>query len=179
MTRHPTVPSAPARSPRRAGLRGLRRHPGRLLVAAGALALLACDSLFLSGYRDVRIVGHIDFSDIAGFEPRIPETATAGVPVEIVFWTIGGGCVQRIDGTEVVRGRESAVVTPYDIFAEARSGDFGCTDDLRYLEHRTTVVFEDPGTARIVLRYSATSDPWDDRIADEQVDYVVEVSPAG
>ena len=43
------------------------------------------------------------------------------------------------------------MVTPYDFVL---AGDVACTLILNLFEHKTTVVFDEPGTAQIVLRYS-------------------------
>lgn len=173
MTRIPSSPPAPTPAPVRRARPGSRFHLCRIFVAAGAVALVACESAGPSG--EIPIVGHIDFSDIDGVEPQIPKTATAGVPVEIVFWTFGGGCVQGIDDTEVTLDRGSAVVTPYDVLVEAQV----CTDDLLHLRHRATLVFDEPGSRRVVLRYSTSHAPKRDRTADGQEAYIVEVSPTG
>lgn len=175
MTRIPSSPPVPPPAPVRRARRGSRFHLCRMFVAAGAVALLACESADPPEPRDVSIVGHIDFSDMDGFEPRIPKTATAGVPAEIVFWTIGGGCERVIDHTEVALSRGSAVVTPYNILWVHPV----CTDDLRYLKHRATLVFDEPGSRRVVLRYATSYSPKRDRTADGQEEYIVEVSPAG
>lgn len=171
----PSIPALPSPRPHPQDIRWDRRLPGRLLVATVALALAACEFANPVEHRDVAIVAHMDFSDPWDPRPEIPETATAGVPLEIAFWTRGGGCVRRIDRTEVVRGRESAVVTPYDVLAVSPI----CTDDIRFLVHSASVVFDEPGTATVVLRYSTTADPREDRIADGQREYTVEVSRAG
>ena len=71
--------------------------------------------------------------------------------------------------------RGSAVVTPYDVLWVRPV----CTDDIRYLKHRATLVFDEPGSRRVVLRYSASYAPKRDRTADGQREYLVEVSPAG
>lgn len=144
-----------------------------MFVAAGAVALMACESVDPPGPREIPIVGHIDFSDMAD-ELRMPKTATAGVRVEIVFWTVGGGCVRWIDETEVTFNGGSAVVTPYDILQESPV----CAGDIRYLKHGATLIFDEPGTRRIVLRYSTSDTPKRDRTADGRKEFIVEVSPA-
>ena len=140
----PSIPALPSPRPHRQDIRWDRRLPGRLLVATVALALAACESANPAEHRDVAIVAHMDFSDPGDPQPEIPETATAGVPLEIAFRTRGGGCVRRIDRTEVVRGRESAVVTPYDVLGVSPV----CTDDIRFLLHSASVVFDEPGTRK-------------------------------
>ena len=64
----------------------------------------------------------------------------------------GAGCHEQ-GNTEVEVNGRSAVVTPYDILT---TGDHGCFDIGNRFEHRTTVVFEEPGTAEIVLVYSTS-----------------------
>ena len=176
MTRIPSSPPVPPPAPVRRARPGSRFHLCRMFVAAGAVALVACESADPPEPREVPIVGYIDFSVTDHLEPQIPKTATAGVPVGIAFWTIGGGCVQRIHDTEVALDRGSAVVTPYDILLV---GTGVCTRDIKYLKHRATLVFDEPGSRRVVLRYSTGNSPKRDRTADGQEEYLVEVSPAG
>lgn len=171
----PSFPAAPSPDPRPQGTRCERRVLGRLLVTTVAVALMACESTRPAESGEVSIVGYIDFNDIAGIEPQVPKTATAGSPLEITFWTHAGGCVQRIDRTDVTVDRGTAVVTPHDVLTLSP----GCTDDIRFLKHRATVVFDEPGSRKIVLRYSTARDPSRDRIADGQAEYIVEVSPVG
>lgn len=121
-----------------------------------------------------RVVGYIDFSDNYLPEFQIPETATANVPVEIAVWTLGGGCHDGGETEVAVNGR-SAVVTPYDF----HSGHEICTDILQDFEHRTTVVFPNPGISEIVLRYSTRSGWPSEHNMDGRKVYTVEVSPAG
>ena len=171
MTRLPPAPPAPPDTPTPKKLRPPRR-PGILLLAIGAVALPACDA-----GEEHRVVGYVDLTgDLANNEPQVPETATASVPMPITLWTTGGGCHRRGDTEVSVDGR-SAVVTPYDF---VRVGGFVCTDILVVFEHRTTVVFDEPGTAQIVVRYSTGERflPHDHDGAGRKV-YTVEVAPAG
>ena len=167
MTRAHLIPTAPNRTTHPKPAR-LRPRPGMLLAALGAAAVAGCTSPALVE----RMVGHIDFSDIEGVEPRIPETATASVPFEVTVWTWGGGCYE-IGETEVDVDGRTAVVTPYDYLETTAKS---CTDDIRYFEHKATVTFMDPGTAQVVLRYSTDSR---DRNGDGRAYYTVSVSPAG
>lgn len=52
----------------------------------------------------------------------------------------------------------------------------GCTEELRFFEHTATLVFENPGTARVVLRYSTSGGR---RNMDGRKVFGVEVLPAG
>ena len=70
-----------------------------------------------------------------------------------------------------VAGRR-AEVTPYDFQDRSAAG---CTDELRRFEHMTTLVFQNPGTSEVVLRYSTN----ELHNADGRKVFTVEVSPAG
>ena len=170
MTRVLFLPPAPFRTARPKRMRPLPHHLGRLLVVLSAVAFLACDNEPLVPDDD-RVIGYIDFSDIRGYEPQIPETATATVPLEMAVWTMGSGCHTGGDTEVAIEGR-TAVVTPYD---SLDFGAGGCTEQLKRFEHKATVVFSDPGIAEIVLRYSTTPSHKGVR----RKVYTVEVSPAG
>ena len=161
----------PAAHPNRT--RQVLRHLARLAVAVAIVGLPGCDSP-----REVvehRVIGTIDFGPY-GTPPRIPETATAGVALEIVVTTRGAGCHKQGDTEVEVNGR-SAVVTPYDILT---TGYDGCYDIGKHFEHRTTVVFEEPGTAEIVLVYSTSAANYPEgHKGDGRKVYTVEVAEAG
>ncbi len=142
MIRLPSCPAPPSPDARARGVRQASLRVGRFLVAAAAVALVGCDDPGALP-EDNRVIGNVLFGDDKG--PRIPQTATAGIPLEITIWTVGNGGYRAAD-TEVAYSGRSAVVTPYDYMDPSV-----LTDDLRYMEHRTTVVFDDPGTAEIVL----------------------------
>ncbi len=141
MTRLPSFPARPSPDTRPRDIHQVSRRAGRFLVAVAAVAL-ACDNPGAPPEEN-RVIGNVVFGD--DMEPRIPQTATAGVPLEITIWTAGNGGYRAAD-TEVAYSGRSAVVTPYDY-----TDPSVLTDDLRYMEHRTKVVFDDPGTAEIVL----------------------------
>ena len=147
--------------------RGALRLPGRLAVAIAVVGLGGC-GVFESTNR---VVGFIDFDDMHWPPPEVPETATAGVPIEMTIWTMETGCYS-IGETEVVVTGRTAEVTPFDYVT---TGDYACTDHLAFFEHKATVVFQEPGTAEIVLVYSTD---WDHKEQGRKV-YTVEVSPAG
>ena len=170
MTRVPFSLAADFRTGRSKHLFRAPRHLGWVLVALGAVTLLACDPETPGTFR---LVGYIEasvFTDSSHpLKPQIPETATAAVPLEITFWTVA--CCLVDGGTEVTVDDRTAVVTPFDV---PRSGV--STLVLKPVEHKATVVFKDPGIARIILRYR-TSDDWDPyRPADGVKVYTVEVS---
>lgn len=142
MAHLPSFPAPPSPDTRRRGIRQACRHACRFLFGVAAVALVSCDNPGAPP-EDIRVIGEVAFGD--DMEPRIPQRATAGVPLEITIRTIGNGGYRAAD-TEVAYSGRSAVVTPYDYMDPSV-----LTDDLRYLEHRTKVVFDDPGTAEIVL----------------------------
>ena len=118
--------------------------------------------------------------------PQIPDTATAGVPLEMTIWTVDTDCRDMRQGdTEVTALGRSAVVIPYDILTTYEGGfsltinDPGCFGTLDAFEHRASVVFEEPGTAKIWLLYSTLGGPApEDNAADGHKVYTVEVGPA-
>lgn len=166
----PPLPSGTApRTPRALG------RPGILLLAVGAAAMPACDVQPDPPGEEHRVVGFVDLT--GDLEPQIPETATASVPVPITLWTTGGGCHRGGDTEVSVEGR-TAVVTPYD-FVLAGPGVV-CTLPLLLFAHRTTVVFNEPGTAYVVVRYSTGEHfPPHGHDGAGRKSYLVEVAPAG
>ena len=174
MNRVPFIPVVPSRDgrPKRTG-RVLRRVT-RLTVAIGVVGLPGCLETEPTEHRVIGLM-RLDHPRIDWPLPQIPETATAGVPLEAVFWTGGHGCYRGADTEVVVTGR-SAGVTPYAYLTVGR----GCYTDLTFYEHRATLVFEQPGIAQIVLVYSTDGGyvP-EDYKGDGRRVYTVDVSPAG
>ncbi len=115
-----------------------------------------------------RVVGQIP----SDREPEIPSEATAGVPFEIEAWTEGGGCVRTADTAEVSVDGSTAVVTPYDVYSFTGF----CIDDLLLFTHRVDVVFDRPGPAHVVVRYSTSGHR--NRDAEVLKVYTVEVLAA-
>ena len=160
MTRLPSPPAVLSRRP----------FPAALPPVLASLAVLGCGILW-GGAGEERVVGHIDFSDDA---VRMPATATAGVPVELAIWTNGGGCHRGGDTEVVVRGR-TVIVTPYDFVDRTAQV---CTLILMSFDHGVSVVFAEPGTARVELRYTKDFGPQGPRHNAVRV-FTVEVSSAG
>jgi len=106
--------------------------------------------------------------------------------------TGGNGCWRGGDplaDTEVLYlthhdGSSVVLVTPYDFVREALvTGDgdsccFNCTDIGREFEHKANVVFQDPGTARLVVGHRAPGIGPPDDVTLALV-YTVKVAPAG
>lgn len=159
MTRLPSSPAPPSPDALPRGIRQSSRCAGRFLVAVAAAALVACDDPYAP--EGLRIVGAWDGP------LQIPDTMTAGVPLEIVFNTRVGNCVTGGDTEVIVTGRR-ALVIPYDYPDSAECGIL----PLRSFKHRAEVVFNDPGTAEILIAYS--SDGWYLRRYGYR-DYTVEV----
>ena len=146
-------------------------HLTKLAVAIGAIGLFACDDPELE--RGI-VVGKIDFDDATWRLPQIPETATVGVPVEIAVWTGGSGCYEYSRTAGGVDGR-SAKVVPIDSFIVG-----GCSTDRQFVEHRTTRVFEEAGTAEITIHYTdGGAISRKDHSGEGRRVYTVAVSPAG
>ena len=173
MNNLPFAPGVRSTGARPKRTRQVRRHLAMLAVAIGASGLLACeDPAVESGI----VIGKIDFDDPAWPLPQIPETATVGVPVQIAVWTGGNGCYEYAWTDGGVNGR-SAMVRPMDMFTVG-----GCSTDPEFIEHRTTRVFEEPGTAEITLWYidgGAIRREDHSHSRAEQKVYTVEVAPAG
>ncbi len=154
--------------------RGALRLPGMLAVVIALVGLGGCG--VVDPKTKHRVIGFIDFDDQHWPLPEVPETATAGVPIEMTIWTGETGCYGIGDTDVDVTGR-TAEVTPYDYLT---TGNHACTDHLAFFEHNATVVFPEPGTAEIVLVYSTD---WARRPEAHKGDgrkvYTVEVSPAG
>lgn len=149
----PLPPSAArARMADRTSVLRIRSGPARLAVAIGAVAVLGCiDPIDPDEYRTV---GHIPadvLTEGGEYEPQIPGTATAGVPLEIVIWTFHW-CADDA-GTEVAESGGSAVAIPYIREFLGR----GCTQVNKPIEHGGEVVFPYSGPSEIVLRYSRVS----------------------
>lgn len=166
----PFRPAVPPRGARPKRMLRLPRHLVRGLAAAAAVVLPACDDVV--GLQWARVVGKYNPGDDP--EPLISSEAVAGVPQEVTVWTTGGGCTKAADtAVEYASGR-LALVTPYDHVGV----NANCALTGPPVEHRAKVVFNDPGTAHIVFRYSSwwASGP---RRADGRQEYLVQVSPAG
>lgn len=152
--------------------RPVLRHLTTLVVAIGAISLVACDD---PEWSSGVVTGKIDFGDATWRLPEIPETATVGVPVEITVWTGGSGCYEYYGTFGGVDGL-SAWVRPDDLFIVGRCS----TDDREFVEHTTTRIFEEPGTAEITIHYTdAGAVLRQDHNGDQRKVYTLAVSPAG
>lgn len=110
---------------------------------------------------------------VARLDPSVTRPSSSPRPTTAAR---DAGCHRQGDTEVEVNGR-SAVVTPYDIL---RTGDHGCYDEGKFFEHRTTVVFEEPGTAEIVLVYSTSGANYPEgHKGDGRKVYTVEVAEAG
>ena len=69
--------------------------------------------------------------------------------MDVIFWTVGATCDEGSADTEVTVDGLEAVVTPYDIVG----GWDVCISLPAFFEHKAEIVFEDPETAQVVLRY--------------------------
>ena len=170
------LPPVPSRSVHPIRLCPLGRHLACLLVSVGAIAPLACDNPLFPGGTHV-VVGHVDFDGPYFHDTvQVADTVIANVPLEITFRTAGGGC-HAGGHTEVRMAGPSAIVTPYD---SLKVHPFGaCTDILQSFWHTAIVVFPDPGTALVELRYSTDMgySP-EDHNSDGRKVYTVEVLSA-
>ena len=109
-----------------------------------SIPLVSCSLITGSDSDRVRKLGVIATSGDNG-SPRI-RLQVEGRRVTVTAATYGDGCYTAGDTELAVRGLE-AEITPYD-HAAGRV----CTRELRIFEHRVTVAFESPGTARVRIR---------------------------
>ncbi len=185
MNHAPLNPPDPFRSAHPKSARGNLRHLVRLAVAIAAVTLLGCDPRA----TDHRVIGVVIFDHPHYPDwplPQIPAAATAGVPLEMTIWTMTG-CDHRQGDTEVTVLGRSALVIPYDILTTYEGG-FPQTIDEHpgycwqvpgAFEHKATVVFEEPGTAEIILVYSTDGGHLPEYFkADGRKVYTVEVAEA-
>lgn len=167
----PFLSCAHSRTTRPERFRRRPRYLGGVLAAVAAAGLPACDV----DVQSLRVVGVYVPGETQ--EPIMPETATAGVPKEIAIWTVGTCTTAGDIEVRYSLGGRLAEVTPYDY--ENLRGN--CPDRLRHLEHKANLVFDEPGTAHVVFRYSTMRCGWppEFRPPDRQETYIVQVSPAG
>ena len=167
------LPSTPDRRPAADRPKPTRRIPRRLATLTFAIAAAGLPGCMAEEHL---VIGWMNLDDSSWQSPRIPETATAGVPLAITVWTGGGGCYRHARTDATVTGR-SADVVPRDYLTTGTV----CTDDFKFIEHRTSLTFEEPGTAEITLRYSTEGDGWSpaSHTGEGRKVYTVEVAPAG
>ena len=174
MNHLPFISAVPSRGVHPTRARLSVRHLAQRAVLILTAALPACTEE-LAEFRRDPVIGHIPDEGFADptYRPQIPHTATVWVPLEITFWTWGGGCMDRAYTEVVVAGR-SAEVTPYDLLT---SGPIVCTLEIDLYEHKASVMFAESGTAEIELRYSTRRgfSP-EDFEGDGRMVYTVEVS---
>lgn len=151
-------------------------HLWKLAVVIGTAGLLACEDPFISKSL---VLGFIDFDNTVWPLPRIPETATAGVPLTVTVWTGHHGCGEHaFTDTGVADTGQGGYVTPRDYLT--LTDGVGCAPgDLEFIAHTATFVFDEPGTAEIRLTYSTKggSNPEDHGVVGRKV-YTVAVAEA-
>lgn len=89
------------------------------------------------------IVSHGDTSTVT----LSTEFVASGRPVTVTVQTFGGGCVPEPIRTDVEVDGQTATIRPIDRSFEASSEV--CTLEIRYLEHTTSVTFDEPGRATL------------------------------
>ena len=109
--------------------------------------------------------------------PQIPETAIVGEPLPVTVWTGDRGCSEYAFTRGGATGQSGSII-PYDYLTLTEGID--CADDLQFIEHRTTLVFDEPGTAEITVWYSVgRMDRPEEYMGDGRKVYTVEVKEAG
>jgi hypothetical protein len=110
----------------------------------------------------------IQASDIAPAQVIVaPDTVTAGVPFEVITYTVGVSGCWRSDGQTVTMLGRTVRLRPYD----SHSGSEVCTGALQFLEHRSTLVLGQAGewTLRVEGRRLRLHDEvWDEPISAER-----------
>ncbi len=80
----------------------------------------------------------------------VPQSAAVGKPVMIAVKTYGGGCITRGE-TRLTQSGLSVEIAPFDKVTEPGPQE-ACTDDLRIFEHDVVVMFDTPGSAKVVIQ---------------------------
>lgn len=78
------------------------------------------------------------------------DTVQVGQPLHVSATTFGGGCT-RAAGNRTETDNRNAVLTPLDSVYRPGPNEF-CTLELKTLDHSAEIVFENPGTAHVVVR---------------------------
>ena len=155
-------------------LRQITRHMRKLALVIGAAGLLSCHE---APYWQHLVIGAVDFDEPAWPSPQIPETAIVGEPLPVTVWTGDRGCSEYAFTRGGATGQSGSII-PYDYLTLTEGID--CADDLQFIEHRTTLVFDEPETAEITVWYSVgRMDRPEEYMGDGRKVYTVEVKEAG
>ncbi len=124
------------------------RRPRTLLALLVVLAGTACDDPQGPSAGTVLRPASISFFDL---DPAItlPDSAVAGVPVEVTVESYGDGCTELAD-TEVAASGLAPVLRPL-VRVPAPGAEVVCPSVLRTLVHRVSLTFPTPGTATITV----------------------------
>src|SRR3954468_23729198 len=117
------------------------------LLSLGVLAfgtIPAC-----GGADDVVDVGFVEWVG-APFTIEIPSTVRTSERFEANLTTYGDGCTSS-ESTEVILQADSASITPYNR-ERIPSHDEGCPLNVILIPHQASLMFETPGTKRIIVR---------------------------
>lgn len=122
-------------------------HMRSRLIAAMIL-LAGCSSII--GSNDTTTIGVIEGLHAGEPEINVPANVSAGEEFTISIVTgWHNGCAMK-GHTEVRNEGATVRVTPYDVVTEAPG--MMCTQALQRFTHETTVRFDFPGTAKVVIR---------------------------
>lgn len=122
--------------------------PHAIALGSGALFAIALSACGVFTDPDERSEPAIVIFSVRDTSVIIaPDTVARGESFEVRFRTYGGGCIYRIDRTDVRVSVNVAELRPYNV----RTTSPVCTSDLRYFEHRATVRLPQSGPAAIVL----------------------------
>jgi len=119
-----------------------------LLWTLCLLTLLACNSSRQIMEPVVALLPAVLELDGRPVDFQTPATASVGAPITLMFYTIGGGCTRTGPTSTSVQGLV-ALIEPFDSVVTQLPPNWGCTMELRGLEHTATVRFAAAGTATV------------------------------
>ena len=101
-------------------------------VTAACSALAACEIAGLLGLREHDVPSVILYDNHGNTSPiTAPDTVARGVPFNIAFRTLGGGCTRKVARDDIAIDGNTVRVSPFD----RSSGRDSCDTYLMILEH--------------------------------------------
>ena len=123
--------------------------PGRTHIATRPLAAMVYILLFgCSLFEPDRVLVVGELGDSFERSVSTPDTVAAGRTFEVAIATVGSRSCVSVASTEVTTDGLTATVTPFN-YQRIKGG----CDDVPWIHmHRTTLTFEVPGSARLIVR---------------------------